>query len=288
MSSKFKVCTYYIKFDNSSKIYEDIYNLSTKINKKYCELNGYDYTNCLFNESVLKNFLDDDFLKIEKKWAKACVYKYKYLLDVLNTSENDYIVYVEYDACFCNTVKKLEDYIDDEHSIFYSRCNWSYDILNYYKNFNKMSNILNKNANGNGLLNFDMCSDILVSRDIKECLQVLNHPTFLNEGFYIFKNDYVSRKFLKSIIKYSNLFYDDGCEPLWCAEGPVIGKLTSLPCFYNHLKLLPPKTQGHINGGSNKYDEDECLVCHNSSIDKNILYEKLVNISENKYWKGIL
>ena len=89
MSSKFKVCTYYIKFDNSSKIYEDIYNLSTKINKKYCELNGYDYTNCLFNESVLKNFLDDDFFKIEKKWAKACVYKYKYLLDVLNTSEND-------------------------------------------------------------------------------------------------------------------------------------------------------------------------------------------------------
>ena len=61
---------------------------------------------------------------------------------MLNTSENDYIVYVEYDACFCNTVKKLEDYIDDEHSIFfYSRCNWSYDILNYYKNFNKMSKI---------------------------------------------------------------------------------------------------------------------------------------------------
>ena len=35
MSSKFKVCTDHIKFDNSSKIYEDIYNLSTKINKKY-------------------------------------------------------------------------------------------------------------------------------------------------------------------------------------------------------------------------------------------------------------
>ena len=52
MSSKFKVCTDHIKFDNSSKIYEDIYNLSTKINKKYCELNGYDYTNCLFNENI--------------------------------------------------------------------------------------------------------------------------------------------------------------------------------------------------------------------------------------------
>ena len=47
------------------------------------------------------------FSRLKKKWAKACVYKYKYLLDVLNTSENDYIVYVEYDACFCNTVKKI-------------------------------------------------------------------------------------------------------------------------------------------------------------------------------------
>ena len=38
--------------------------------KKYCELNGYDYTNCLFNENILKNFLDDDFFKIEKSGLK--------------------------------------------------------------------------------------------------------------------------------------------------------------------------------------------------------------------------
>lgn len=285
--SQFKVCTYHIKFDNANPVYENIFNLSSKINKKYCELNEYEYTNCLFNENILKNFLNDDFLKIDKKWAKACVYKYKYLLDILNTSENDYIVYVEYDACFCNTIKKLEEYIDIEHSIFYSRCNWSYDVLNYLKNVNKMADILNKNTNANRLLNFDLCSDILVSKEMKGILQVLNHPTFLNEGFYIFKNDGVSRKFLESIIKYSNLFYDDDCDPGWSAEGQVIGKLTSLPCFYNHLKLLPPKTQGHVNGGSNAYNEDECLICHNSAIDKNILYQKLEEISKNKYWKNM-
>lgn len=284
--SKFKVCTYHIKFDNPDPIYEKIFNLSSKINKKYCELNGYEYINNLFNESVLKNFLTDDFLKIDKKWAKACLYKYQYLLDVLNSSENDFIVYVEYDACFCNTIKKLEEYIDSEHSIFYSRCNWSYDIMRYLKCFNQMGTFLSENKNK--LFDFYTCSDVLVSNEIKNMLQLLSHPTFLNEGFYIFKNDDVSRKFLKYIIDYSPLFSDDNCDSPWAAEGQVIGKLTSLPCFYNHLKLLPPKTQGHIYGGSNRYDDDECLICHNSSIDKNILYQKMDEISKNKYWKNSL
>lgn len=44
--------------------------------------------------------------------------------------------------------------------------------------------------------------------------------------------------------------------------------------FYLYLMTLPSKIQGHIYRGSNKYDEDECLVCHNLGIDKNILYEK--------------
>ena len=38
---------------------------------------------------------------------------------------------------------------------------------------------------------------------------------------------------------------------------------------------------------SNVYNEDECLICHNSSIDKNILYQKLEEISKNKYWKNM-
>lgn len=126
--NKFKICTYHINFENADPIYEQIFNLSSKINKQYCEMNEYDYTSSIFDESVIKNFLEDDFFKIDTKRAKAYIYKYQYILDVLNSSENDYIVYVEYDACFCNTVKKLEDYVDDNHSIFYSRCNWSWDV----------------------------------------------------------------------------------------------------------------------------------------------------------------
>jgi hypothetical protein len=281
--SQFKVCTYHIKFDNANPIYEHIFNLSSKINKKYCELNGYEYTNSLFDESVFKDFLTDDFLKIDKKWTKACIYKYQYLLDVLNTSENDFIVYVEYDACFCNTIKKLEEYIDNEHSIFYSRCNWSYDVMRYINVFNQMGKFLEQNKNK--LFDFYTCSDVLVSKEIKGMLQILSHPTFLNEGFYILKNNEISRKFLKCIIDYSPLFYEEPFESSWCAEGQVIGKLTSLSCFANHLKPLPPKTQGHIYGGSNRFNESECLVSHNSGIDKSLLYQKMEEISKNTYWQ---
>jgi hypothetical protein len=55
--------------------------------------------------------------------------------------------------------------------------------------------------------------------------------------------------------------------------------------FKNHLQVLPPKTQGHFYGGSNRYDEDKCLVCHNSGIDKEKCFEFMKIIAQNTYWK---
>jgi hypothetical protein len=134
-------------------------------------------------------------------------------------------------------------------------------------------------------LNFETSSDLFVSETYKNFLERINNVTFINEGFYIFKNDEISRKFLESVIKYSQIFYEASQAQ---TEGQIISKLTSLNCFYPHLKSLPPKTQGHIYGNSNHYNEDECLVCHNGMIDKNITYEFLLKIMENKYWKSIL
>ena len=77
--NKFKICTYHINFENADPIYEQIFNLSSKINKQYCEMNRYDYTSSIFDESVIKNFLEDDFFKINTKCAKAYIYKYQYI-----------------------------------------------------------------------------------------------------------------------------------------------------------------------------------------------------------------
>ena len=85
------------------------------------------------------------------------------------------------------------------------------------------------------------------------------------------------------MIKYSILFYDN--KEYWNPEGETIQFLMSKSMFISYLKVLPPKTQGHIHGDSNRYNEDECLICHNSAIDKNILYKFLISIAKNKYWE---
>ena len=277
----FKVCTYHIKFDDSDQIYEKIFNLTSKINKKYCELNNYSYVSTLYNENIFDHLIDDEIFKIDRKWDKACIFKYKYLLDILNTSNEDYIVYVEYDACFCNTIKKLEDYVDDYHSIFCSRCNWTYDVQKWIKDFIKMLNFIKDNENK--ILNFDTCSDILASKELLENFVLLNSYFLSNEGFYIFKNNEISKKFLKAVVKYSPLFYDNLKN--YCVETQTVQFIMKKDLFRPYLKVLPPKTQGHIRGESNKFNEDECLVCHNSSIDKNILYQFLISILKNKYWE---
>ena len=175
----FKVCTYHVKFNDADQIYEKIFNLTSKINKKYCELNNYSYVSTLYSELAFDHLLDDEIFEIDKKWDKACIFKYKYLLDILNTSNEDYIVYVEYDACFCNTIKKLEDYIDDQHSIFYSRCNWSCDVRTWIRDFIKMLNYIKDNENK--ILNFDTCSDILASSNFIKYFSLLGNIYFVNE-----------------------------------------------------------------------------------------------------------
>ena len=280
----FKVCTYHVKLDGADQIYEKIFNLTSKINKKYCELNNYSYISTLYSELVFDYLIDEEIFKIDKKWDKACIFKYKYLLDILNTSNEDFIVYIEYDACFCNTIKKLENYVDDQHSIFYSRCNWSYDVQKWIKDFIKMLNYIKDNENK--ILNFDTCSDILASKELIENFVLLGNIFIANEGFYIFKNNELTKKFLKAIIKYAPLFYDN--KNVWITEGQTLQFIMKKDLFRPYLKVLPPKTQGHIRGGSNKFNEDECLVCHNSSIDKNILYQFLISISKNKYWEKYL
>lgn len=244
------------------------------------KLIGYNYSFDLFNESVLNNFLDEEIFCIEKPWDRACIFKYQYLLDQLNSCEEDYLVYVEYDACFCNTIKKLEDYIDDEHDIFYSRCNWSWDVNNYLKNVNTMVQEINKNLND--ICNYETCSKTFFN-NINSYLTIAHNIFFCNEGFYILKNSEITKEFLRAIVKYAPCF--SNCYS-WIPEGMTLQFMMASPKFNSALQVLPPKTQGHIYGNSNAYDEDECLICHNSSIEKEKLYNFLTTIRNNKYFKN--
>ncbi|MBP5531796.1 MAG: hypothetical protein J6Y54_07200 [Lentisphaeria bacterium] len=278
--TSFKVCGFHVKLDQAAAVYEKIYSLTSKINKKYCDLNGYDYQFDILDKSVLTDFVDTSIFRFSSGWHWSCIYKYQYLLEMLEKSSEDYVVYVEYDACFCNDFLRLENYVDDNHDIFCSRCNWSYDIDFWIKNLNTLINELNSKRND--LFNYDRCTDAFLSKDIASRLTFTHNVFFCNEGFFILKNSELAKKFLKAIVKYAPLFYDN--TDLMCTESQTLQCIMSKDVFYPHVKILPPKTQGHIYGWSNQYNEDECLICHNSSIDKDTLYQFLQTIAGNKYW----
>lgn len=278
--SSFDVYGFHVDWDPSPPIYEKIHTLTSAINKKYCELNGYHYQFDILNKSVLDNFIDDEIFHLASDWHLSCIYKYKCLLDKLEKSADDYIVYVEYDACFCNDFLRLENYIDGEHDIFYSRCNWSFDVNYWIDNLNKLISEINRRQHD--IFNYDKYSATLLSEDIQSRLVFFRNIFLGNEGFYIFKNSEISKKFLKAVIKYAPLFYDH--TKFMCTETQVVQCVMSKDVFTPHIKVLPPQTQGHIWGNSNRYDEDECLICHNSSIAKDTLYRFLQTIANNKYW----
>lgn len=278
--STFKVGGFYIWLSEFVPVYEKIYSLTSKINRKYCELNGYDYRFDILEKSVLDNLGDTEFFDISPK-CRAIIYKYKYMLDNLEKSAADYMVYVEYDACFCNDFRRLENYVDGEHDIFYSRCNWSFDLNLWVKCLNEVINEINRRQRD--IFDYEKCSETLLNKDIRwRFIYLLYNLFFCNEGFFILKNSEISRKFLKAVIKYTPLFYM--ATDLLSPEGQTVQCIMSKDVFTPHIKVLPPQTQGHIWGNSNQYSEDECLVCHNSSMDRNMSYQILQTIAGNKYW----
>jgi hypothetical protein len=139
--STFKVCTYHINVGASDPQYKSLCELSTKVNRKYCELNNYEYTYKEFDETVLENFCQDGIFELESLKSKTWIYKYQFILDTLNSSTEDYIVFVESDSIFVNPNNKLENYIDTEHDIFYAASNWSWDLNDYMKNISSIRSI---------------------------------------------------------------------------------------------------------------------------------------------------
>lgn len=288
MHKTFKVCTYHVNCtdiinNTTDSLYKKIYELTTAINKKYCEIHNYNYSFDIFNENELNNFLDTEIFQFNDKWNITCIFKYQYLLEQLEKSTEDYIVYVEYDSCFCNDIKRIEDFLNNDINtdFFYACCNWSWDINDFIKQTNEYVSALQHNIND--IFDFNKYVNTLSKNEIFNYLTGCHKIFFNNEGLYIIKNSEISKKILRAIVKYAPIFYDK--KHICAVEGLIVQFIMGKECFIKHVKQLPAITQGHIYGTSNRYNEDNCLVCHNSSIDKNILYEFIKNnIIKNKYW----
>lgn len=275
---KFDVCSFHIYLNNNknNEIYKKIRLKTDEINTKYCEVNNYTYNSQIISENRLDNFLINNVFNFNNNIEKTWIFKYQFILDKLEKSTADYIVFIEYDACFCNLKNKLQSYINDTHDIFYSRCNWNWDINNYLNNVNNLIQYLNKNLNN--IKNYDLCSSYLTSPEYINYVNYLTNAFFCNEGFYIFKNTEISKHFLKAIIQYSTLFANTSSN-IFSSQGQIVQKIMANTKFLPHISQLPALTQGHIYGSINKFDNNKCLICHNSGINKQMLLSFLDKIN---------
>lgn len=262
-----KICILQISNNN-----DELTNLSKQINKKYAELNNFDYKFETFETNIL--FID------------AVKYKFLNILKYINNY--DYICYIDIDAAFSNPNRKIDELIDKKFDVFIAQdsgivgntifplqitqiiqnCLNQYKI-NYIFDFNHFCNEVNKQLNFNILSKFGT---------------IFSNPNGLNTGLMIFKNSEISKSLINDVLKYIDLFenikHDQDC----------ISLLLQKPKYNQFLKILPLETQGNsalVQQPEFYYNEDKSFINH---IYGWPLKEKILGLNlvkNNKWWKSI-
>lgn len=93
---------------------------SEKINEKYCSENGYIYY-IEKNDEKLRNWCEDRSFT----WIKP-----KLILEILAKKECDYLLFLDIDAVFSNTNKKIENFIDENYDIICTNDYSEHSIIN--------------------------------------------------------------------------------------------------------------------------------------------------------------
>ena len=110
---KVKLIQYYC--GNDEKYKEMIQEVSF-LNSNYCKLHNYEYCFDFIEKQQIDNFLNSNTFT----WC-VTAYKLKYIYDHLMKNDADYLVFIDADAAVNNPNIKVEDLVDQNHSLFLSR-----------------------------------------------------------------------------------------------------------------------------------------------------------------------
>jgi hypothetical protein len=169
---KICICTWY---DNNIKEYAEI---TSKINKKYCEINGYDY---IIDHT--KTFSDR-----HPSWERFPLF-----LKLMNTEKYDYIVWIDADACFRldhPNLNLLNDIINNNNKDII----FSYDYPRDPKQINN-GFIIIKNTE----YSKKFCHEVINNKS-KRCVEHYNKPNWEQECVRYFNNNNVNNLKNHSII----------------------------------------------------------------------------------------
>jgi len=220
------------------------------INEKYCNENNYIYV-VENNDEKIKNTLLDRAIT----W-----YKPKFILEIFETYNPDYILFMDADAIVCDFSRKIEEFIIDDFDII---CNKDYGpsklnagvfimknndwVKNFMKEWWDICEESEYSFYKNGLWHDQTCFGILMDRTpkIDDHIKILN-DNVLNGSY--FKNQ-VEKNFIFHAFSYGtikNRTIDNAYYVLLNIEKPESEKLSDICDLYstdknyehNYIKLL--------------------------------------------------
>jgi hypothetical protein len=140
---------------------------SEVINKKYCEEKGYTY------------FCEKEDLKINSELINrsATWYKPKLIQDVFNTFNPEYVLFMDIDAIISDFNKNIEDYIDENYNLLFTRDVSSHSVANA-----GVFIIKNNEWSTNFLKTWWESADIFAGKDARNL--IISEENLENIGYY--------------------------------------------------------------------------------------------------------
>ena len=279
---KIKIIQYFIG-DNQK--YLKLSKLCEEINKKYCNLHGYDFEYQYLTEEDIKKV----YKVAQCSRLQIVFYKHIYIYNNLGNNGYDYIVFLDGDAAVNNPNIKIEDLVDTTHQFFLTRGNDRIGEINtlhiLYKSIFKRLNDRQKLLEGKIE---DICN---FGADVNDLCQHVSLNIPFNEGMFIIKNTKIMKEFFKDCRKIFD-YKKNVVNPL---TGGIDGRTISLTLQlkkYNSLyAYLYNQAQGGLaNSYETVYNVDKTFILHNYgealNLDQKIDWVK--SLKQNKWWKPIL
>lgn len=278
----------------------EFYNLLVK---KYCDMHNYQFE---FKEidnndliDIEEQLIDDwrilDDTTMDIKTTQIVLYKIKYVKEVLERNEDEYVAFFDADALPSNPNIKLEEFIDDEHEMFIPPGNKYMDYISAANIFAPtLVEIFNNKDHNLDIL----CNQppLLVEKiqnekhiDILEKIHEFEKLfTGFNQGLFIVKNTPKMKKLFSLMCdNYKISLYP---YPQHNNDGNLFWFFMTSKYFYSTLKYMKFSSMGHHLGyGPYLYNEETTFLLHDSDIismkDRTKLFEIMIH---NKWWTDII
>lgn len=267
--------------DGQIKDYRKLADLSKQINQTYAKLHNYEYKFVELDKELIKKELD------EVNWNTVVAYKQKFIADQLDGC--DLLAFIDVDAAVSNPNIKIEDLVDQDHSLFLSRGN-GYQFATFQILYDRVHDYMFKDQRfRNQFVDQKLMKDYDFFRLFESfSMSFIN----FNEGFYVIKNtDQMKQFFLESYELEKKYFL----HYAWKSDSAVDGRSIRFLLLTEKYQgiygfMYDQALAGIANYGKTRYNVNTCFIEHNwgDATNMNQKIYLLEDIKKNQWWKKLI